>query len=327
MLAALAAVALAGGAAPRSGDGGPPAAAAPRAGDGAPQVSAGAGALQVVIETIVVDRRGTWSAGADEASIFPGTTGVLEKSVTLIGRRGASPARETVRLTTRVAPGRTPEGECALRISITPRPALEGSAGPGPPAGAHDRSVSITLKPEERRLVEAYASAVTEGRLALEVRCGAPPGPDAGVTPRLIEIDLALERVADEGRVETLRHDRLNAALGREASRRFTFTVPLDGPGPAPEEGPARYRSDSLEILLFPRLVSAGRLQLEITLRGELVTMSRLGAEARHPIERVETMVLPPGRPHTIEVEARAGDTAAEGWSRALYRVSVTGRF
>src|SRR5580765_8442675 len=47
--------------------------------------SDGAG-VHVTIETFAIDRKGTWSAGSDEADLFPGTPGVLEKSVTLVGR-------------------------------------------------------------------------------------------------------------------------------------------------------------------------------------------------------------------------------------------------
>src|SRR5258707_13745141 len=43
-------------------------------------------AVHVTIETFAIDRKGTWSAGSDEADLFPGTPGVLEKSVTLVGK-------------------------------------------------------------------------------------------------------------------------------------------------------------------------------------------------------------------------------------------------
>ena len=65
----------------------------------APKVAA----IRVMLETIAVDRRGTWSVGSDVADIFPGSTGVLEKSATLIGRQEVDPPREMVQLKARIA--------------------------------------------------------------------------------------------------------------------------------------------------------------------------------------------------------------------------------
>src|SRR5437867_13039798 len=74
------------------------------------------GAVRVSVETIAVDRRGTWSLGTDVADLFSGRSGVLEKSATLMSR-GADPVvREMVQMTTHLTPTLTPDGGCSLRI-------------------------------------------------------------------------------------------------------------------------------------------------------------------------------------------------------------------
>src|SRR5258705_5794639 len=78
-------------------------------------------AVRVTVETIAVDRRGTWSLGTDLADLFSGGTGVLKKSATLIGRAGESGSREMVEMITRVTPILNPGGGCSLRIETATR--------------------------------------------------------------------------------------------------------------------------------------------------------------------------------------------------------------
>src|SRR5258705_13724383 len=71
------------------------------------------GAVRVTVETIAVDRRGTWSLGTDLADIFSGSTGVLEKSATLMSRGGGSGVREMVQMTTHLTPTLDARGSCS----------------------------------------------------------------------------------------------------------------------------------------------------------------------------------------------------------------------
>src|SRR5881397_2507064 len=89
------------------------------------------GAVRVTVETIVVDRRGTWSLGTDVADLFSGGTGVLEKSATLIGRGDETGAREMVKMTARLMPTLAPNGDCSLRIETETRGVVTGAARGG----------------------------------------------------------------------------------------------------------------------------------------------------------------------------------------------------
>ena len=277
------------------------------------------GALRVVIETIVVDRRGTRSAGVDEAAIFPGNTGVLERSLEMIGRRGRRPAHETVRLVTRVTPTREPLGACALRLDIETHGEPETGAAARPGGGISRKSVSFTLEAGEERLVEAYASPITEGRLALKLACEVASRPILDLEPRVVDIKLALERIEEKEGPELLRENQVRASLGRESTFNYAFNVPL-------ENGEERYRRDRLEVQLTPLLVSAGLLQMELRLRADLATVSRAGPLPGHPVERSATLVLAPGTPQAVEVDVRSAGPQ-EGWTRVRFRLEVTSRF
>src|SRR5712692_8182427 len=101
-----------------------------RAGASSPAPPAAApkvAAIRVTLETIAVDRRGTWSVGSDVADIFPGSTGVLEKSATLIGRQEVDPQREMVQLKARIAPSLKEGAACALRIDAETRRVISGT--------------------------------------------------------------------------------------------------------------------------------------------------------------------------------------------------------
>src|SRR5262245_50051681 len=71
-------------------------------------------AVRVTVETIAVDRRGTWSLGTDTADLFTGGTGTLVKSATLLGRGDDPDAREMVELTARLTPVLDGSGNCSL---------------------------------------------------------------------------------------------------------------------------------------------------------------------------------------------------------------------
>jgi hypothetical protein len=284
-----------------------------------PTPESGGGALLVVIETIVVDRHGTWSAGVDEAEIFPGGTGVLEKSTTLTGRRGPYPRHETVRLTSRVTPSWTGTGGCELHLVLEAR---TGAATAEPTAIAARKTTSLTLEPDEERLVEAYASPLTDGRLALKIRCDTarPPAVDTG--RGLIDFDLSIERTRGDEAPEPLRSGRLRAGPGRDASLMFSLNVPLQ-PADGDEE---RYRREIIEVRLSPGLIVGGLHQVEVTRRGELATVWRGGRQVRHPLDTSRTLVLSSGQPQNIDLAVPSAGPH-EGWDEVRYRIVVTGRF
>jgi len=281
-----------------------------------------ADAVRVAIETIAVDRRGTWSVGHDEADIFPGSSGTLSKSATLFGRQRES-AREMVQLSVRIAPVLRAEGACALRIDIETRSVTAGAGAPPRPASRVDRrSADLVLKPEEERLVEAYESSVTRGRLALKLRCAVAPPAVVEASPRFVDFLLSIARAEEEKRLRPLKDNGLRATLGRVASNLFSFNVPLE-----PREGGGkRYRKEEIEVILNPVLVSGGQLQVELRVRGELATISATEATISHPIDRRETLVVAPGEPHRLEIDV-ASSESQEGWSRVRYQLEVVSRF
>jgi hypothetical protein len=279
------------------------------------------GALRVTIETIAVDRRGTWTVGTDVADIFPGSAGVLEKSATLIGREQADPSREMVQLKTSVTPSLQAGGACVLGIEAETRRVVAGASSSGRRTAPDRTSTRVVLKEEESRLVEVYSSPVTQGRLALKLRCGAAT-PSDGAELRFVDFTLSIARADGDGTLAPIKSNRLRSALGREASAQASFNLPL----PDGAEGGRRYRNEDIEVTLTPLLVSGGRLQLELKLRGELATVSAKEATTRHPIDRRETIVAPSGEPHSVDLEVLSSG-AEEGWSKVRYRFDVVCEF
>lgn len=276
------------------------------------------GAVRIWLETVVVDRQGTRIAGSDIADIFPDSTGILKKAVTLQGRLDPR-RRETVDLTARIAPSLLPDGGCSLRLETEVRSALSGGRKGSRPSRLETRTVSLDLRPDEDRLVEIYTSGHTNGRLAVKVRCGAAAGADP-VRPAerpFVEFVVSVARGEGDGEPLPLKSDALRALLGREASTLFSFNVPLA----EHEEGGKRYRRETMEVALSPVLVSADRVQVELRIGGELATVSATAATVAHPIERRQTLVLAPGEPHGVDVEVAAG--ADEGWTRVRYRLAI----
>ena len=278
------------------------------------------GAVHVTIETIAVDRRGTWSVGTDIADIFSGSTGVLRKSATLISRDGAG-AREMVELTARITPTLVPAGGCALRIETEARSVVAGAKVGSRPRQPDRARAAIDLKPDEEHLVEAYSSTATQGRLALKVSCGSPAGPSESDV-RFIDFVLSVARGEGDKEPQPMKSNQLRATLGREASNLFSFNVTL-GPDTT---GAKRYRKEELEVQLTPALESGGRIQVEIAVRGELATVSAEGAPVIHPFDRQDTLILAPGETRSLDIDVRSSG-AEEGWARVRYRLGVTGAF
>jgi hypothetical protein len=284
------------------------------------------GAARVVVETLAVDRRGTWTVGSDEAEIFPGHEAVLEKSATLIGRQEPE-RREMVQVTARFTPVIKADGVCALKVESEARAVASGAGKVRPPA--ERRAAAVEIAPDKEKYVEAYSSSITGARLGFKVRCalaggsGSSPAsvPD-GANVSFADFDLDIARGQDGGTVEPLKNNRLRAILGRKADNLFAFNVPL----PESPQGDKRYRREQVEIGIHPEVISAGRIQVRIVMTGQIATVSGDGTTIPHSFEKEDTAVLAPGGSLPLEVEVTSGG-AGEGWSWVLYRLLVTARF
>jgi len=284
------------------------------------------GAARVVVETLAVDRRGTWTIGSDEAEIFPGNDAVLEKSATLIGRQQPE-RREMVQVTARFAPIIRADGVCTLQVDSEVRTVAAGSSTGRTPA--ERRSAAVEIQPDKDRYIEAYSSSLTGSRLGFKVRCAAATGPAASPASvpdaaaiTFVDFDLDIARGHDEGPVEPLKSNRLRAILGRQADNLFAFNVPLpEGP-----RGAKRYRREHVELELLPQVIAAGRIQVRIVLKGEIATVSGDGSSIPHHFEKEDTAVLSSGGSHAIDLDVVSGGED-EGWTRVRYRLLVTGRF
>jgi hypothetical protein len=278
-------------------------------------------AVHVALDTIVIDRGGTWTAGSDEADLVPGATGVLKKAITLTSK-DAPRTRETITLEARLTPAIPDPGgpECVLAVGMLVR--RNGNAQAHSASPPIDRTTeTVSLKAGQERLIDAYVSPATGGRVALRVRCEPAKAPeDAALT--MVTFDVSVERRAEGEQPEVIGDTRLVAAVGREAGMTVADHVTLpDGEGGSP-----RFRDEDLEISLAPGLVVAGRLQVEMTLSGRVSTMARDGPPAIHPVEHQETWLLSPRESRTCEV-VLPGDASAEGWSDLHYRIDVRARF
>jgi hypothetical protein len=282
-------------------------------------------AVRVTVETIAVDRRGTWSLGTDVADLLSGGTGVLKKSATLISRGEASEAREMVEMTVHLRAIGKPGGGCSLDIGTETRGVVTGARTGGKPRQPDRTRATIVLKPEQERLVEAYASTTTQARLALKVRCDAPPAASGAVSEsdlHFVDFILSVARAEGEKDPRPMKSDQLHAVLGREASSLFSFNVPLD----PDTTGAKRYRREKLEVTLTPLLVSGGRAQVAIQVLGEMATVGADGPAVTHPIEHADTLVIAPGEKREIDIDIRSSG-ADEGWERVRYRLALVGSF
>jgi hypothetical protein len=299
-----------------------------RAAPTAQDPSAGAppgGAVRVTVETIAVDRRGTWSLGTDLADLFSGGTGVLKKSATLLSRGGELGAREMVEMTTRLTPILNPGGGCSLRIETETRGVVAGAPAAAKPRQPDRTRATIVLRPEQERLVEAYESAATQGRLALKVRCEAPPDAPGAMSEsdlRFVDFELSVARAEGDKDPQPMKSSLLRAVLGHEASSLFSFNFPLD-PG---ADGEKRYRREKLEVTLAPTLMSGGRVQIVVGVHGELATIGADAAPITHPIDHEDSVVIEPGEKREVEIDVHSSG-ADEGWGRVRYRLSVVGHF
>lgn len=309
LLAALPAAAAAGAASER-----PPA-------NGAPAVRGRAGTAHVVVETIAIDRRGTWSVGIDEADLRSGTEGVLEKSATLLGRQD-SESREMVRVDVRVTPVLQADGTCSLRFESEVASVAGGARGAARDTTRPERrNVALKIGADQERMVEIFASSRTQARLALKIRC-AEALVDKAPDTRFASFLLSVLRGGEDGRLEPLKSNGMRAALGREAGNLFSFNVPLEETAASGR----RYRRERIEVHVTPVLIQDGRLQLDLQVTGELATVSALQPTVSHPIDRRETADLPSGGAHTVDIDVDSAGSH-EGWSKVRYRLTLVVTF
>jgi hypothetical protein len=321
---------LAAGAAPPQGAVRPPAAASAAAAPSPaavlpepPPAPRDGSIVHVQIETVIVDRGGTRSGGTDEADLVPGAEGVLTKEITLTGRDRRR-TRETIVLEARLIPEAGPPAglACALRVRTrTLRRAAEARPAAARDTPVDSREIQVALGAEEERVVEAYSSSMTGGRVALRLGCAQARSDDDGI-PDLVTLDLQVEKSAPEEVTELLRSQRLVAAIGREAS---TVIVANQGLPDEPEGG-KRYRRERLEAVLTPLVLVAGKLQVDVRLAGDITTVSSNGAQALVPFEHIETCVLAAGERRAFDIVVDAG-AADAGWTRLTLTVEVIARF
>ncbi len=299
--------------------------AAPPPAQTAGVADASTAAVRVTVETIAVDRRGTWSLGTDVADLLSGGSGVLKKSATLISRGESSETREMVEMTVHLRAIVKPGGGCSLDLGTETRCVVAGARTGGKPRQPDRTRATIVLKPEQERLVEAYTSTATQGRLALKVRCDAPPPASGAVSEsdlQFVDFILSVARADGEKDPRPMKSDQLHAIVGREASTLFSFNVPLEPDA----SGAKRYRREKLEVALTPLLVSGGRVQIALQVLGEMATVGADGPPATHPIEHADTLVIAPGEKREIDIDIRSSG-AAEGWERVRYRLALVGSF
>jgi len=279
------------------------------------------GAVRVIIETIVVDGLGTNSVARDEADLFRGQSGVVSKSLTLKGRAGSAFRQEQVELNTRLARGDDDRTSCPLMLAIVATSAPVGAPA-ATPADAERKALSLALDAGETEMTPAYVSPWTGARITLRITCGEAQPADVPGTWSSMAFDIALERAEDDAPPQLLRSDRLSTTLGREVGSLFSSNRPL----PDTAEGERRYRSERLDVQVSPSILSGGRLQVEVRVRGEVATIAASGTHGRHPIDVQETLVLASGESGDIEVIV-AASPEEDGWSSVRYLLRVTGRF
>jgi hypothetical protein len=297
----------------------PPAAA----GDPSPVAPKDPSLVHVVIDTIGVDGHGTRVVDTDDADLAPGTAGVLEKSVSLVGRADTR-QKETVRIRARITPSADrPDGAaCVLQIDLQAQRVVSKAAAGGKAPAPESRSSTITLAPGQDRLVEAYASPLTDGRVAFKVRCEPTVGASSsGAEAQLVSLHLEVERSAAGEATELLRNQLLTASLGHEASIVVTAHMTL----PDGEQGEKRFRQESLEIVLSPIVVTGGKVQIAFSLKAEVATVTSGRETISHPIEHDDTFLVSPGEPRRIDLALPGA--ASEGWADLHFRVEISSRF
>ena len=308
---------------------------APEGGDGA--------AVRVLIETMVIDRRGTWSAGTDQADLIPGAAGVLRKSVTLEAKDGRR-TKEPIDLVAKLVPGVPAPGgpACSLDLTIETHAASAAPDGKGAGSAAHGAkpaagtpaarpgttpigrvSSTLSLAAGEERFVDAYVSPKSGNKVAFRVRCGEARHED-DADHELIALDLEIERRVEGESRSIIGDQRLVALLGREVSATVSDHTTLAAEKDGDDEA-ARFRRERLDLTLSPVVTVAGKLQIDVRVKGEVATVRASGAASVHPIDRTETFLVASLEARSLEIVLPG--SAAEGWIDLHFLVQVRARF
>ena len=297
-----------------------------------PAPAADGAAVRVLIDTMVIDRRGTWSAGSDQADLIPGAAGVLKKSITLEAKDGRR-TKEAIEITARLVPGAPQPGgpACALDLAIETRAAPEtqrekrAAGAPSARAGTAPIgkvSSTLALAAGEERLVDAYVSPKSGNKVAFRVRCGEARHEEDG-DHEMVAVDLEIERRVEGESSSIIGDQRLVALLGREVSATVSDHTTL-APEKEGEEEP-RFRRERLDLTLSPVITVAGKLQIEVRVKGEVATVGASRAASVHPIERTEVFLVASLEARSFEIILPG--SAAEGWTDLHFLVQVRARF
>jgi hypothetical protein len=81
-----------------------------------------------------------------------------------------------------------------------------------------------------------------------------------------------------------------------------------------------------IDATITPLIVVAGKLQVDVHLKGEIATVRAGAATVSYPIDHSETFIVAPSEPRSfaVEVAARGPD---EGWQRVTLTLGVIARF
>ncbi|HZN02149.1 MAG TPA: hypothetical protein VFD06_01045 [Candidatus Polarisedimenticolia bacterium] len=285
----------------------------------APERTDGA-AVRVLIETMVIDRRGTWSAGADQADLIPGSAGILKKSITLEAKDGRR-TKEPIEVVARLIPGVLAPGgpACALALDIETRAA---SAAPGKTVGRVTSTLSLAAG--EERFVDAYVSPKSGNKVAFRVRCVEPRHEEDG-SPEMVAVDLEIERRVEGESPSVIGDQKLVALLGREVAATVSDHTTLSGDGEGDGDEGARFRRERLDVTLSPIVTVAGKLQIEVRVSGEVATVGASGKALAHPIDRTEVFLVSSLEARSFEIVLPG--SAAEGWTDLRFLVQIRPRF
>jgi hypothetical protein len=278
--------------------------------------------VDLSVETLRVGGAGTETLSTDEARIFLGKSGVLEKELTLRGRTARRPqATERIRLHAEFRPlDLTPTG---LTVAILSQVRVLAVSGGGAlPRGEISHAANVEVLAGGSQLVTVYESMDLGVKLTLNLRWSLPDESDAGTgEPVPLEFGVRVYEVLPTG--ETLvSESQLPTLLGHEAVTTVDRVVPV-----ATSEGDEkRVRHDRMEIRVVARYLSARSLSIGLTVQGELVTLTSQGNYS-HPLAHGGNYLLSPLIPESTEVEISSDSVEKEGWERVRFRLEILASF
>jgi len=278
--------------------------------------------VDLSVETLRVGGGGTETLSTDDARIFLGKSGVLEKEVTLQGRGGRrSQATEKIRLHAEFRPSELTSSRLTVAILSQVR-VLASSGGGTLPRGEISHTASVEILAGGSQLVTVYESADLGAKLTLNLKWSLPEESDSGAgEPVPLEFGVRVYELLATGEV-LVSENQLPTLLGREVVTTVDRVVPL-----AKSEGEEkRVRHDRMEIRVVPRYLSARSLSIGLTVQGELVTLTSQG-DYSHPLAHGGNYLLSPLLPESTEIEVSSDSAEKEGWERVRFRLEILASF